>query len=153
MGLLRFHLSIPCRDLEETQAWYVKGLGCTAGRRSEQALILALGGHQLVAQLMPRSRSEPQQSSEPQQTGIYPRHFGLVFATAQPWQALLERARAQGLRFGVEPKCRFRAQPLEHHTFFLIDPSGNWLEFKHYQDPEAALGRQECPEVSDAEWR
>ncbi len=147
MGLLRFHLSIPCRDLEETQAWYVEGLGCIAGRRSEQALILALGGQQLVAQLLPPGRSEPQQ------TGIYPRHFGLVFATAQPWQALLERARAQGLRFGVEPKCRFRAQPLEHHTFFLIDPSGNWLEFKYYQDPEAALGRQECPEVGDAELR
>jgi len=145
--LVRFHLSIPCRDLDETQRWYVEGLGCIAGRRSEQALILELGGHQLVVQLLSPSRLEPDQP------GIYPRHFGLVFATGQPWQELLQRARAQGLHFGVEPKCRFAGEPLEHHTFFLIDPSGNWLEFKHYLDPEAALGRRECRQVGDAALR
>ena len=147
MELLQFHLSIPCRDLEQTKRWYVDGLGCNTGRRSEQALILNLGGHQLVAQLLPPG------SSDGEHPGIYPRHFGLVFASAQPWQELLQRARIQGLRFGVEPKCRFRDQPLEHQTFFLIDPSGNWLEFKHYRDPEAALGRQECHQVGDAELR
>jgi hypothetical protein len=37
--------------------------------------------------------------------------------------------------------------------FFLIDPSGNWLEFKPYRNPEAGLGRQECRQVGDAELR
>ncbi len=147
MDLVQFHLSIPCRDLDATQRWYVEGLGCSAGRRSEQALILELGGHQLVAQRLPAGRSEPAQP------GIYPRHFGLVFASAQPWQELLQRARAQGLQFGIEPKCRFAGEPLEHHTFFLIDPYGNWLEFKHYLDAEAALGRQAYFQVGDPELR
>ncbi|MFZ0408595.1 MAG: VOC family protein [Cyanobium sp.] len=147
MDLVRFHLSIPCHDLEVTRRWYVEGLGCTAGRRSDQALILELGGHQLVAQQLPPERCEPVQP------GIYPRHFGLVFATAQAWQELLERARLRGLRFGVEPRCRFEGDQLEHHTFFLIDPSGNWLEFKHYRDPEAALGCRDSPRVGDDELR
>ena len=123
----------------------MEGLGCIAGRRSRQALILALGGHQLVAQLLLADRLEPEQP------GIYPRDFGLVFATAQPWQELLQRTRAR--RFGVEPKCRFAGELLEHHTFFLIDPCGNWQEFKHYLDPEAALGRRECRQMGDPELR
>ncbi len=38
---------------------------------------------------------------------LYPRHFGVTF------RGLVE----------------------EHHTFVLLDPSGNLLEFKHYRDP------------------
>jgi len=49
MDVVRFHLSIPSADLATTERWYVEGLGCEVGRRSGQALILNLGGHQLVA--------------------------------------------------------------------------------------------------------
>jgi len=49
----------------------------------------------------------------------------------------------------VAPKCRFRDEPLGHWAFFLQDPSGNWLEFKHYSDPQAVLGRRELSEVGD----
>lgn len=142
-----FHLSIPALDLEATERWYVDGLGCVAGRRSPEALILDLGGHQLVAQ---RLGHPPQ---EPSQGGIYPRHFGLVFEAAEAWRALLGRARSRGLRFGVEPRCRFAGQVLEHHTFFLIDPSDNWLEFKHYSHPEAILGCRQEAVVGDAALR
>lgn len=142
-----FHLSIPALDLEASRRWYVEGLGCRAGRSSADALILDLAGHQLVAQRL------RQPGLEIPQAGIYPRHFGLVFADAASWQALLDRVRAAGLRFGVEPKCRFPGQVLEHHTFFLIDPSGNWLEFKHYSHPEAVLGCTDQAIVGDAELR
>jgi extradiol dioxygenase family protein len=142
-----FHLSIPAHDLEATERWYVDGLGCRPGRRSADALILDLGGHQLVAQ-----RLRPDHS-EPFQPGIYPRHFGLVFDSAAPWQQLLERARAAELCFGVEPRCRYAGEQLEHHTFFLIDPSGNWLEFKHYSNAEAVLGCRDLAKVGDAELR
>ena len=54
---------------------------------------------------------------------------------------------------GVEPNCRFAGELLEHHTFSLIDPGGNWLEFKHDLDAEAALGRRECRQVGDAALR
>jgi extradiol dioxygenase family protein len=142
-----FHLAIPAGDLEATRRWYVEGLGCRAGRGSEHAQILDLGGHQLVAQKV------APESLGPQQRGIYPRHFGLVFERRQDWQALLERARAAGLRFGVEPKCRFAGEALEHHTFFLIDPAGNWLEFKCYTRHDAMLGCTGHCEVGDAALR
>lgn len=141
-----FHLSIPSADLAATERWYVEGLGCALGRRSAQALILNLGGHQLVAQLTPPR-------PEPAQRGIYPRHFGLVFDTLPAWEAQCERAQRAGLRFGVDPKLRFSGDVLEHHTFFLIDPDHHWLEFKHYSHPEALFGCHERQTVGDGDWR
>lgn len=138
----RFHLSIPSSDLAATEQWYVRGLGCTAGRRSERALILDLGGHQLVAQLTPPEPGPPQRN-------IYPRHFGLVFEDLAAWEALRQRARGAALRFGVEPKCRYAGEELEHHTFFLIDPDHNWLEFKHYREAAAILGCRHLEQVGD----
>jgi extradiol dioxygenase family protein len=141
-----FHLSIPSADLAASERWYVEGLGCALGRRSAQALILNLGGHQLVAQLTPPS-------PEPAQRGIYPRHFGLVFDTLPAWEAQRDRAQLAGLRFGVDPKLRFSGDVLEHHTFFLIDPDHHWLEFKHYSHPEALFGCHERQIVGDGDWR
>ena len=141
-----FHLSIPSADLAATERWYVEGLGCGVGRRGGRALILNLGGHQLVAQFTPTG-------TEPPQRGIYPRHFGLVFATLTAWEAQRQRARRAGLRFGVEPKLRYPGDVLEHHTFFLIDPDQHWLEFKHYSHTEAIFGCQERQTVGDLELR
>ena len=45
-----FHLSIPAIDLALSRHWYEQVLGCRAGRCSDEALILDLGGHQLVLQ-------------------------------------------------------------------------------------------------------
>jgi extradiol dioxygenase family protein len=146
MSSPRFHLSIPSTDLAATERWYVDGLGCAAGRRSDRALILDLGGHQLVAQLSRPALAELQ-------SGIYPRHFGLVFDELSAWEAWRARAQAAGLRFGVEPKRRYAGEALEHHTFFLIDPDHNWLEFKHYRQADAVLGCQHLPQVGDGTLR
>ncbi len=137
-----FHLAFPVQDLEATERWYVQGLGCRRGRRSAEALVLELGGHQLVAHLA-AVPPEPQQ-------GIYPRHFGLVFATAAELEAMERRAGRQGLRFGGAVRRRFAGSPLEHLSFFLIDPSGNWLEFKHYRNPEAITGLADLERVGEA---
>lgn len=146
MDLCRFHLSIPATDLEHSRQWYGRVLGCGAGRSSAVALILDLGGHQLVLQRQP-------EGVEPRQSGIYPRHFGLVFAQLAAWQALQRRVQESGEPFAVAPKCRYAGTVLEHHTFFLQDPSGNWLEFKHYSQAEAVLGCSEHASVGDPELR
>ena len=53
----------------------------------------------------------------------------------------------------MTPKCRYAGGPLEHHTFFVQDPSANWLEFKHYTDGEAVLGRTDQASVGDQDLR
>ncbi|MFO1464060.1 MAG: VOC family protein [bacterium] len=135
-----FHLAFPVRNLAAAKKFYL-ALGCKPGRESQHSLILKLGTHQIVAQL---SADEPRA-----QKGVYPRHFGLVFATLAEWKRCLARARRKKLKFYQEPKVRFPGSPVEHHTFFLQDPSGNLLEFKHYRSPQAVFGRRSFRRVGD----
>ena len=76
-----------------------------------------------------------------------------MFDRFAAWLALRDRVQAAELTFAVEPKCRFPGERLEHHTFFLIDPSGNWLEIKHYSHGEAILGCVDQAVVGDASLR
>ncbi len=136
-----FHLAFPVSDLEATKRFYVEGLGCELGRASARAVTLGLAGHQLVAHLV----SEPAGA----QKGIYPRHFGLVFTDQKDWQALVNRAKAAGLKFFQQPRLRFPGTRIEHRTVFLEDPSGNLLEFKHYTHDSAIFGEHEHAEIGD----
>lgn len=136
-----FHLAFPVSDLEEAKRFYVDGLGCALGRESPRAITLELSGHQLVGQLVPAAE---------RQKGIYPRHFGLIFKEESAWQALVDRAKAKGLRFYQSPRRRFEGTRLEHATVFLEDPSHNLLEFKWYRHESAIFGEREFGEVGDA---
>lgn len=142
MGHALFHLAFPIADVPQAKAFYVEGLGCDLGRETDKAVIFNLYGHQLVAHVT----GEPQ----PVQTGIYPRHFGIVFSDEADWQALLARAEAKGLDFYQQPKHRFPGSVLEHRTFFLRDPFANLLEFKYYRHPEAVFGAQDQTAIGDS---
>lgn len=141
MGSVIFHLAFPVHDLEEAKKFYVGGLGCTLGRQSAHAVLLKFKDHQIVAQLT----TEPL----PKQKGIYPRHFGLVFTDEEEWQAIVDRARAHGLKFYQHPRRRFPGTRLEHQTFFLEDPSHNLLEFKHYTHDSAIFGEHDASIIGD----
>jgi len=141
MDKVIFHLAFPSTDLIATKQFYVDGLGCTLGRESATAVTLGLTGHQLVAHLVTHGL-EPQK-------GIYPRHFGLIFTSEADWQALCDRAKAQGLKFFQEPRRRFPGTRIEHRTFFLEDPSGNLLEFKYYVHESAVFGERDHAHVGD----
>jgi len=140
MSRALFHLAFPVADLAAAKTFYVDGLGCTLGRESGNAMILGLAGHQIVAHLAKEREA---------QKGVYPRHFGLVFTVEKDWQALVDRARAKGLKFYQEPRRRFEGQSTEHRTFFLEDPSHNLLEFKFYAHESAIFGEQDSHEIGD----
>lgn len=141
MSKILFHLAFPVTDLAATKRFYVEGLGCELGRESESAITLGLAGHQLVAQLTSQKLEG--------QKGIYPRHFGLVFTSEKDWQALVDRAKAKGLKFYQEPRRRYPGTKIEHLTVFLEDPSHNLLEFKHYAHDTAIFGERDFAEVGD----
>jgi extradiol dioxygenase family protein len=141
MSGILFHLAFPIHDIEAAKRFYVEGLGCRLGRESSQAVTLGLADHQLVAHIVEDSQRE--------QKGIYPRHFGLVFLSKTQWQDFADRAKAKGLRFYQQPRVRFPGTRIEHHTFFLQDPSENLLEFKHYTHESAIFGERDFREVGD----
>ena len=84
MGHILFHLAFPVTNLQEAQRFYVDGLGCGLGRMSDSAITLNLKGNQLIGHLV---KTQPETAKS-----IYPRHFGLVFTSAEDWQAMADRA-------------------------------------------------------------
>jgi extradiol dioxygenase family protein len=141
MSIPIFHIAIPITDIEQAKDFYHRGLGCAMGRANEQAIIFDFYGSQLVTHMTDQDL--------PPQKGIYPRHFGLVLNTKTEWDQILAHCQAQNLNFYQNPKLRFPDRLTEHHTFFLIDPFGNMLEFKFYVHREAIFGGQQIDEIGD----
>lgn len=136
-----FHLAFPIGNIPQTKEFYVVGLGCTVGRVTDRSIILGLYGHQLVGHI---TTPLPQP-----QVGIYPRHFGLIFPELQQWEEIHHRAVAQQLTFRQLAKQRFAGEITDHYSFFLTDPFGNLLEFKHYVHTEAILGATDFDRIGD----
>jgi extradiol dioxygenase family protein len=47
----------------------------------------------------------------------------------------VEKLKAAGTKFGIDPHIRFKGEIGEQATMFFSDPSGNALEFKAFADP------------------
>lgn len=128
-----FHLAFPVTSLADARAFYGGLLGCPEGRSSEDWVDFDFHGHQIVAHLAP-AEAGGVAAHDVDGDAVPVRHFGLVLPM-DAWQALADRLRAAGTRFVVEPHIRFRGQPGEQATLFLLDPCGNALEFKAFADP------------------
>ncbi|MEO7935678.1 MAG: VOC family protein [Dokdonella sp.] len=134
-----FHLAIPVHDLIAARAFYGRLLGCPEGRSSAQWIDFNLYGHQLVCHVVDGSEPVRPSGSNPVDGHAVPvPHFGVVLDMGD-WSALAERLRAAGIAFVIEPHVRFVGQSGEQATMFLLDPSGNALEFKSFADIESQL--------------
>lgn len=128
-----FHLAFPVSDLTTTRAFYEHILGCDVGRSTSRWMDFDFFGHQLSAHLSELERGAVEHTSVDGQA-VPLAHFGLVLHWQQ-WHALAERLRAQGVSFLLEPTIRYPGQVGEQGTFFIVDPSGNAIEFKSIKDP------------------
>ena len=127
-----FHLAFPVASLEQARAFYGELLGCPEGRSSDTWVDFDFHGHQIVAHLAPEElRAAAAHDVDGDNVPV--RHFGLVL-DMDAWHALADKLRAAGTRFVIEPHVRFKGQPGEQATMFLLDPSGNALEFKAFAD-------------------
>ena len=50
------------------------------------------------------------------------------------WRELKKQLLDKKIQFIIEPKIRFLGEPGEQATMFFLDPSGNALEFKAFND-------------------
>lgn len=135
-----FHLAIEVRDIAGARAFYGTTLGCPEGRSDLSWVDFNFFGHQLVchvSQTYPAVRSEFSQNPVDGHNVPVP-HFGVVL-TMERWKELASELEAAGIAFVVEPHIRFEGQPGEQATMFLLDPSGNPLEFKAFQNIEGQL--------------
>lgn len=127
-----FHLAFPVDDLAKARAFYGGLLGCPEGRSSPEWVDFNFYGHQIVAHLSPGEVGH-RSTSAVDGDNVPVRHFGAILAMGE-WQALADRLVKAGTKFVIEPHVRFKGQVGEQATMFFLDPCGNALEFKSFQD-------------------
>ena len=89
-------------------------------------------GHQIVAHLA-SGETGHRTTSAVDGDNVPVRHFGVVLPMRE-WQALADKLVKAGTRFVIEPHVRFKGQVGEQATMFFLDPCGNALEFKAFND-------------------
>ena len=127
-----FHLAFPVRDLASTRAFYGGLLGLREGRSAPRWIDYDFFGHQISAHLVEGELADAATNAV-DGDDVPVRHFGAILGWAE-WHALAERLRRAGVPFLIEPHVRFRGEIGEQATLFVLDPSGNALEFKSFQD-------------------
>jgi extradiol dioxygenase family protein len=139
MPMPPFHLAFPVHDLAAARAFYGGLLGCAEGRSSEHWVDFDFHGHQVVAHLAPEETGMAR-ANQVDGKAVPVRHFGVILEW-EAWHELAERLRAAGVRFVIEPGIRFAGEVGEQATMFLLDPSGNALEFKTFRDMSRIFAR------------
>lgn len=127
-----FHLAFPVDDLAKARAFYGGLLGCPEGRSSAEWVDFNFYGHQIVAHLAPGEIGH-HSTSAVDGDNVPVRHFGAILAMGE-WQTLADKLVRAGTKFVIEPHIRFKGQVGEQATMFFLDPCGNALEFKSFQD-------------------
>jgi len=135
MQLTPFHIAFPVDDLDAARHFYGTVLGCPEGRSAPQWIDFDLFGHQIVAHIKHRgTASATDEHSNPVDGHDVPiPHFGVVL-TMEKWRAFAERLKLAGVTFVIEPYIRFQGEVGEQGTMFFLDPAGNALEFKGFDD-------------------
>jgi extradiol dioxygenase family protein len=134
----RFHLAFPVRDLAATRAFYEGLLGATVGRESERWIDFDFWGHQISAHVVDDIPAAATNAVDGQ--AVPTRHFGVILDMPK-WRDLAERLTAAGTAFLIDPQVRFEGQVGEQATMFFLDPSGNALEFKAFEDDTQVFAR------------
>jgi hypothetical protein len=140
VNLTPFHIAVQVRDIAEARHFYAQVLGCPEGRSDTGWVDFNLFGHQFVCHLNPqmgRQGSIASHYSPVEGHGVPVPHCGVVLEMQQ-WTELAARLRGHQVKFIIEPHIRFKGAPGEQATMFLLDPTGNALEFKAFHD----IGKQ-----------
>ena len=128
-----FHLAFPVTSLAKAREFYGELLGCPEGRSSEEWVDFNFYGHQIVAHLAPDSGHRDTNIVDGDNVPV--RHFGAVLPL-QEWEKLAGKLKAAKTSFIIEPHIRFKGQPGEQATMFFLDPCGNAIEFKAFENPQ-----------------
>ena len=136
MTLTPFHVAVQVRDIAEARRFYGEVLGLAEGRSAPEWVDFNLYGHQFVCHLNPAlgrdGRLDPH-FNPVDGHGVPVPHCGVVLESGD-WQRLVGRLKQHRVEWVIEPTTRFAGTPGEQSTLFILDPTGNALEFKSFRD-------------------
>lgn len=135
-----FHLAIAVHDIDAARRFYGDVLGFGQGRSADRWTDWDVDGHQVVTHQVGGPVTAVAGTNQVDGHDVPVPHFGLVL-TVERFQQLARRLTTAGTDFVIEPYVRFAGEPGEQWTMFLLDPSGNALEFKAFRDPAQLFAR------------
>lgn len=129
----RFHLALPCREIEETKNFYVDIIGAGVGRHTEKWLDVNLFGNQLTFTESGDFRFDFKNYKL--EDYVLPSfHFGVIVPVSI-WGMLYTRLFQMDLEVTTEATF-MQGKKGEHLSFFVQDPNGYMLEFKSFKNSE-----------------
>ena len=133
-----FHVAIPAtmHNIDVAKQFYGETLGLEEGRSSTKWQDYAMHGHQVVVHWVGEEYRAQDYVNPVDGDEVPVPHFGLQMPTYELWKDVVDRVKAAGIPFIIEPTLRFEGAPGEQWTCFFKDPSGNNLEFKHMSKPQ-----------------
>ena len=129
-----FHFAFIVKDLASTRRFYRDVLGCPEGRSTETWVDFDFFGNQISAHTS-GAVMKTENTGHVDGVAVPMPQFGAILDWDE-FAALAERIRASKHPFVIDPRIRYAGQPGEQATMFLLDPSGNALEFKSFRNPE-----------------
>lgn len=126
-----FHMAYHVHDLDQARQFYSGVLGCREGRSTDTWVDFDFFGHQISVHL-----GQPFATTNTGKVGkhLVPMpHLGLIMAMPD-WQALADRLIEQKVDFVLPPSLRFAGEPGEQAIMFFVDPSGNPIEIKGFNN-------------------
>lgn len=135
-----FHYAFKVKDIPSTKKFYVDILGCKEGRSSESWYDFDFFGHQLSAHISD-DIPELDYCGKVDGVNVPIPHFGCLIDMDEfeRVQAQLENA---NIHFVVKPQTRYSGQIGEQKTMFVLDFSGNPIEFKVYRNTEEVFAKK-----------
>jgi uncharacterized protein len=134
MPLTPFHVAVQVRDIAEARHFYTGILGCSEGQSAPDRLDLNMYGHQFVCHLNPQLGPQGRLTVyfNPVADDAVPvPHCGVVLSRVA-WDELAARLRRNDVDWVIEPQIRCPGTRKEQGTLFILDPTGNALEFKSF---------------------
>ena len=130
----KFHLALPCMDIQETKAFYLDCIGASLGRETEKWIDINLFGHQITF----TNAGDFKFDFKEYRLGkhILPSfHFGVIVDNDE-W-GILYKKMFQDKELDITMEVSFMESRIgEHLSFFVKDPNGFTIEFKSFKNDE-----------------
>jgi len=127
-----FHYAFKVKDLASTRDFYINILGCSEGRSTDSWVDFDLYGNQLSAHIGVLDK-ELDYCGNVDGINVPIPHFGCLLSSTQ-FIELADRLEKSKVKFIVKPQVRYKGKSGQQQTMFVLDFSGNPLEFKSFDD-------------------
>ncbi|CAL2095651.1 Bleomycin resistance protein [Tenacibaculum sp. 190130A14a] len=128
---LNFHISLPCKDLNETLQYYTEELGLEIGRSTSKWVDFNLYGTQLTfVKVEEYTFQYPFYVLEDNQLPTF--HFGIIL-NYENWESIYDRINRWSTDTIIKTTF-FEDQNGEQSSFFVQDPNNYHIEFKTFKE-------------------